>query len=198
MSPRPAVQENRVRQRDRILEAFAERARTNGPRAVVMAELARDLGISTRTLYQQFASKAEIVEEIVAIWTAEVDAEQQALIDSELSIRDRMIEAAASWIAGQDRFSEAFWLQIASDFPEASRILAQQVRKSLAFARHQLAAEIHEGLDVDLALSLLKGSVLHALDPRRCDRLGLARQDAVRQAVELWCRGALRPAARGD
>jgi AcrR family transcriptional regulator len=65
MSPRLDGQENRDHQRQRILEAFEERARADGPRGVVMAELARDLSMSTRTLYQHFDSKAELVHEIL-------------------------------------------------------------------------------------------------------------------------------------
>jgi AcrR family transcriptional regulator len=193
MSPRPAVQESpaRAHQRDRIVAAFEERARVDGPRAVVMAELARDLGISTRTLYQHFGSKAELVSEILGRWAAEVDADQARRLESALSAEQRMFDAAASWIEGQDRFSEAFWLQVGADFPEASRVLAEQVRRSLGVAREALAREVDDELHVELALSLLKASIRHALDPRRCDRLGLSRQEAVREAVRLWCRGAL-------
>ncbi|HKJ25141.1 MAG TPA: TetR/AcrR family transcriptional regulator [Myxococcota bacterium] len=198
MSPRPAVQESRSLQRDRILEAFETRARADGPRAVVMAELARDLGISTRTLYQHFGSKAELVEEVLGRWAAEMDADQAERLQSAGSVEARMIEAATGWIEGQDRFSEAFWQQVSADFPEATRVLSDQVRKSLGVAREQVARELHHGLDVDLALSLLKGAIRHALDPHRCDRLGISRQEAVRQSVELWCRGALGPRGASD
>ena len=194
MSPRPSVQESHSRalQRDRIIEAFADRARANGPRAVVMAELARDLGISTRTLYQHFGSKAELVGEILGRWAAEVDADQRRRLQSALSAEERILDAAASWMDGQERFSEAFWLQVAADFPEASRVLGDQIRNSLGIAREAMTREFHDELHVELAVSLLKAAIRHALDPRRCDRLGVSRQDAVRQAVLLWCRGALR------
>jgi AcrR family transcriptional regulator len=193
MSPRPGVQADRDHQRQRILEAFEARARPDGPRGVVMAELARDLGISTRTLYQHFGSKAELVQEIMERWAAELEAEQQRRLHSDLSPKLRTLDAAESWIVGQDRFSQAFWSQLQLEFPDASRVLAEQVRKSLLTARDQLAPQLHPDFDLDLALSLLKSSIRHALDPKRCDRLGLSRRDAVHQAVELWCRGALRP-----
>ncbi|MBW2315424.1 MAG: TetR/AcrR family transcriptional regulator [Deltaproteobacteria bacterium] len=95
MSPRLAVQESRDHQRQRILKAFEERARANGPRGVVMAELARDLGISTRTLYQHFASKAELVHEILGRWAVEVDADQARRLTSKESLQERMIDVAA-------------------------------------------------------------------------------------------------------
>ena len=104
-----------------------------------------------------------------------------------------MIDAAVSWIDGQDRFSESFWVQIGSDFPDARRVFSEQIRKSLAIAEAHIAREVHDDFHLPLAMSLLKSAIRHALDPKRCDRLGLSRHEAVRQAVELWCRGALSP-----
>ena len=195
MGPRPSVQEARDRGRERILQAFEERAAQHGPRGVVMAELARDLGISTRTLYQHFGSKAEIVREIMERWARELEAEQKTRERSGLAPKERMMQAAEAWIDRQDRFSEAFWDQVYDDFPDASQILARQIQRSQAVAREYLAPRIHADFDVDLALSLMRSSIGQALDRKHCDRLGVSRQQAVRQAIELWCRGALAPAA---
>jgi hypothetical protein len=104
-----------------------------------------------------------------------------------------MIEAADSWIEGQDRFSGEFWTQVQEDYPEASRVLLDQVRKSLGAARAYLGPRVSPELDAELTLSILRGAIARALDPKRCDRLGLSRQEAVRQAVDLWCRGAMAP-----
>lgn len=193
MSPRVVLQEQRERQRARILDAFADRARRSGPRGVVMAELARELGISTRTLYQHFESKAEMVREVMERWARDVEAEQARRSRSDLDARQRMIEAAERWIEGQDRFSSQFWAEVQQDYPEASRVVLEQVRKSREVAQGYLAARVAPGLEPALALSLLRGAIAQALDPGRCDRLGLSRQQAVRQAIELWCRGAMAP-----
>jgi AcrR family transcriptional regulator len=193
VSPRLVLRQERERQRARILDAFAERARRNGPRSVVMAELARELGISTRTLYQHFESKAEMVREVMERWARDVEVDQARRARSGLGPRERMIEAADSWIEGQDRFSGEFWTQVQEDYPEASRVLLDQVRKSLGAARAYLGPRVSPELDAELALSILRGAIARALDPKRCDRLGLSRQEAVRQAVDLWCRGAMAP-----
>jgi len=193
MSPLPSVQLARDRQRHRILEAFEERAARNGPRDVVMAELARDLGISTRTLYQQFGSKAEIVREVLERWAAEHDDEPGAPPGG--SVQGRVMEATERWVRGQDRFSTEFWRQIHRDYPEARRALADRIERSQERMREHLAPHLRPEVNVDLALSLLRRSLGHALDPERCNGLGLSRQEAVRQTVSLWCRGALRPGA---
>ena len=193
MSPRPAGQDERELQRQEILAAFEARARASGPRGVVMAELARDLGISTRTLYQHFGSKAEIVQEILGRWVAETEADRARRAERRLSAEAWMIDAAEGWLQGQDRFSAAFWAQIQADYPGASSLVAEQIRKSLAATRAFLAPRVRSDLDPELAILILREAVRGALDPKRCDRLGVSRQVAIEQSVELWCRGALRP-----
>jgi len=179
--------------RERILEAFAEGARVDGPRSVVMAELARDLGISTRTLYQHFPSKAELVASLMDGWADQVEREQRANLAEESSPYERMLRAANHWLEGQCRFSTTFWLQLDRDFPEVSRGFQERLRAILQEGREALVEFIREDIDKGLALSLMNASLAAAADPARCDRLGISRQDAVRQAIEVWVRGTLRP-----
>ena len=196
MSPRPAVQAVQ-RQRDRILDAFEQRARQDGPRSVVMAELARELGISTRTLYQQFASKAEIVHAIMERWAAEVAEQQRARQRASWTTLERIQDAARSWVDGQGRFSRAFWSQLRHDYPEANEVMNGQIRRILTTARERLAPRLRGDLHRGLSLTLLLEIMRRAADPALCDRLGLARQDAISQAVELWAVGALGPDEAG-
>jgi AcrR family transcriptional regulator len=192
VSSRPAAQAVQ-RQRDRILDAFEERARQDGPRSVVMAELARDLGISTRTLYQQFASKAEIVHAIMERWAAEVAEQHRARQRASWTTLERIQDAARSWVEGQGRFSRAFWSQLRREYPEAHEVMNGQIRRILVTAREQLAPRLRGGLHRGLALTLLLELMRRAADPALCDKLGIARQDAISQAVELWAVGALEP-----
>jgi len=193
VSPRPAGQDERQLQRQEILAVFEARARASGPRGVVMAELARDLGISTRTLYQQFSSKAEIVQDILGRWVAELEADRAQREERSLSTQAWMIDAAESWLEGRNRFSASFWAQIQTDYPGARALVTDQVRKSLAATRAFLTPRVRPDLDSELAVLILREAIRGALDPKRCDRLGVSRQVAIQQSVELWCRGALAP-----
>lgn len=187
------VQQARAITRERILDAFTEGARTAGPRNVVMAELARDLGISTRTLYQHFPSKAELVESLMDRWADRVEADHEARSASGKSPYEQMLAAAEGWLAGQCAFSSSFWAQLERDFPVAFGRFQQRLRDILDDGRRNLMPFIREDLDKNLALALMQSSLREAADPERCDRLGLSRQEAVRQALEVWVRGTLRP-----
>ena len=195
MAPSSGAHAERDRQQllERILDAFAEGARADGPRSVVMAELARELGISTRTLYQQFASKEELVGSLLARWADQLDREQRARVATGRSPYEQMLEAAASWLEGQCRFSPTFWSQLAEDFPQVALAFQDRLRRILHEGRGQLLSFVREDLDQGLALSFMNACLRAAADPARCDRLGVSREEAVRQAIEVWVRGTLRP-----
>src|SRR5688500_12199962 len=57
-----------ARLEEQVRREFSARARKSSPRAVVMADLARDLGISTKTLYRLFPSKADLMRRLLERW----------------------------------------------------------------------------------------------------------------------------------
>jgi AcrR family transcriptional regulator len=192
-SPGGRAERGRERLRERILDHFAEGVRGDGPRGVVMAELARDLGISTRTLYQQFASKEELVGSLLARWADQLDREQRARIAGGRSPYEQMLEAAASWLEGQCRFSPTFWAQLTEDFPQVALAFQERLRRILREGRDVLLPFVREDLDRGLAMSFMNACLRAAADPARCERLGITREQAVREAIDVWVRGTLRP-----
>jgi AcrR family transcriptional regulator len=183
--------------RDRIVDAFIGRARLLGPRSVVMAELSAELGISTRTFYKHFRSKAELMLEVVTRFAEEAARRQESRFARKLTPLERILEAAYGWLDDRDRFSAIFWKEARQQYPEAMAVWDATQRVLMATARERALPDLREGLPPDLAISLLFSSVEQAADPRFCDRLGISRQEAVTHAGEIWARGALRrPALR--
>ena len=60
------------RVRERILQAFSQKAMRTGLRSVVMGELASELRMSASTLYKYFSSKEELVLVLVERWVMEL------------------------------------------------------------------------------------------------------------------------------
>ncbi len=58
----------------RILDEVERLAQDHGTRDIVMADVARDLGMSTKTLYREFPSKDALVGAIVDRWSARLVA----------------------------------------------------------------------------------------------------------------------------
>tara|TARA_R110002072_G_scaffold164609_4_gene317571 strand:+ start:2111 stop:2752 length:642 start_codon:yes stop_codon:yes gene_type:complete len=176
----------------RILEVFEREARIIGPKGVVMAELVRELGISTRTLYKHFANKGEMVEGLIKSWAALWLQRQNEGLESDFDARSRIERGALNWLEHHSRFSELFWLQLERDFPAAHGIYRREHQAFLRRSRTNLMGEIRAGLNPDLALSSLMALMAHAGDPKLCDQLNLTRKDALLEAIDLWARGALK------
>ncbi|MBN3524065.1 TetR/AcrR family transcriptional regulator [Paenibacillus apiarius] len=76
--------------RERIMKAFMEELQDKGIK-FTMDDLARRLGISKRTLYEHFSSKAEVLDTIIEQTLEEGDAKTNEIIeDKSLSLMDKM------------------------------------------------------------------------------------------------------------
>lgn len=179
-----------------ILSAFEEMSRTHGPRSVVMGELAKTLGMSTKTLYKSFPKKKQLVAALMEKWSAELLANQSQRISEGMVPQKRIEVAAVEWLEQTSQFSEVFWSQLERDFPDAYAIYEKERREFLNRARTNLANSICDDLNPDLALSNLLAIIGNSSNPHLCDRLNLTRKDAMIQAVELWAKGALKVEAR--
>jgi len=183
--------------RERILVAFTERARVRGIRAVVMGDLARDLGLSKKTLYLHFESKDSMVREIIERW---VKRARENLRSPEAPLHDahELVRWWTDlWVKQQTDYCGEFWRDLEADHPEAWRIF-----QSLRDAGHHMQArvaqwfrpEIHRSVAAELYYLILG----YFNDPLVCAKFGFHPHEAVLAAIEIWLGGALRPDARPD
>jgi AcrR family transcriptional regulator len=179
--------------RERILTAFGARARVSGFKAVVMAEVAADLGISTKTLYQQFPSKAELVMALVVDLSNRREAAQKERLAATRDPVARLHAAAQSWLTHDGRFRREHWEELRRDYPDAHRIMADALRRGIARSREWLQSALRPDFPEALALGFLMALLRQASDPAFCDSAGVTRAEAMRQAIDLWAGSALRP-----
>jgi AcrR family transcriptional regulator len=109
----------RRRSRERILVAFAERARVDGIRAVVMGELARSIGMSKKTLYQHFENKDDLVRALVAEWVARIHRCAEDPSAPREDAHETLRWWTDVWARGRHDFSAAFWSDLEHDHPQA-------------------------------------------------------------------------------
>ena len=175
----------------RIINAFAQQAARSGPRQVSMAELATNLGISTKTLYKHFAHKAAIMTALMQSWSVRWTEEQREGFQLNLSPKARIERAVQAWFKNTNQFSASFWQQLERDFPEAHAIYQNEYQAYLERSRQNLTGAIRAELTPDLALSSLMAMMQSVSDTSTCEELGLTRPQALTQVIDLWSRGAL-------
>lgn len=177
--------------RERILEAFAERARTRGIRAVVMGDLARSLGMSKKTLYQHFESKDEMVREIVERWIRRMRAsagDPSAPSDPHQLLRWWTDE----WVRAQTDYCTEFWRDLERDHPIAWQHF-QTIKDVAAPIHAKVSPLLRKEIDWNVAGEMYYLIVSFFNDPTVCQRFNLERRAAVLAALEIWMAGALEP-----
>ena len=176
----------------RILRAFAARAATAGPRAVVMAELARDLGISTKTLYRIFPSKAQLVHALMERWAARLEVQLQREEASESGpFVDQLLRTSQVWHDNRRRFGPAFWSELQADYPDAYGLVVDGRQRLRERTLERLRPFLREDLSAPLAMELFDAGLARAMDPDVQGRFGVDGATAVRTAVRVWAGGAL-------
>ena len=178
--------------RARILEAFAARAKRTGVRAVVMADVAYDLGMSKKTLYRHFESKDALVHELVKAWGERLEDGQRALRARTATPVLFFRDAAALWVDALSEFSQAFWAEVRTEHPDAHAAFVTILQASRRRMRERLVRHLRPGVDRELALEILNATVARAADPSVAARLGISTREALLGSLEVWARGALR------
>jgi AcrR family transcriptional regulator len=182
--------------RRRVLRNFSAQASKLGIRGVVMIELARDLGLSSKTIYRHFPKKFDLVAAMVEELVAELASEQESRVASGGKATERMLAAVDTWLERTARQHPSFWHDLRKHYPNAWTIYEAATLRSLASSSKLLRPELRADVDASLAYTLLIESIQSASNAQRCERLGLTRREALRQAIITWSRGNLKNASR--
>jgi AcrR family transcriptional regulator len=178
---------------DRILDAFGRRAGAHGIRAVVMSDLARELGMSTKTLYREFATKDALVLALVRHWIDRFGAVQADRERTGMGPEQRLQLGSREILEWRRTYSEAFWDDLRADHPDAWALYLETVRAERTAAWIRVESEMREDVDHRLAWQLINVVVEHALTPEVRRRTGMDVGESIDAAVAIWARGALRP-----
>lgn len=174
----------------RILALFSERAR-NGVHDVVMAELARDLRMSKRTIYTHFPSKAALIEQLLDAWATKTEEQSAARWSSDETCVQSLKRWADEWSKGVGLYSQRFWDEVRDCCPDAFARYRTRMDALRAHSHERMKFWLRPGLNPGVALELLFAAIRTAMDPLICDRHNVTRSDALDSLVEVWARGAL-------
>ena len=181
------------RVRERILQAFSQKAMRTGLRSVVMGELASELRMSASTLYKYFSSKEELVLVLVERWVMELAA-AEALTDERSEIRstlDRVRHWAEVWSASMSELSVAFIQDLQRDYPDAWKLFSEGLEERKRIGSELLRPLLKPELHPEVALEILNMALARVADPKFADQMGTTRSEAIQTAVSLWASGAI-------
>jgi AcrR family transcriptional regulator len=179
-------------QRIQILDTFIKMLKVDGLRAVSMLSLASELGISTKTLYKHFPTKADLIQAVVELNDLRFNESRTRRIMTGLDMHQRMVSGALEWFELRSELGEMFWHELQRDYIEVYTLFEQRLQFFLEQSVAILKPEICDGLNKDYALSLLWKQINDVPSYEECEKFGLTRKDALVQAIDIWARGCLK------
>lgn len=136
-----------VEVKHRIVERAAELFIKFGIRSVTLDEIARDLGISKKTIYQHFADKDEIVYEAINAEMQRDKCEFEELDRSSANVIEKIMKTSEMMRVQFSSFNPALVQDIKKYYPRAWQVVEQHNQDFiLESLRQDLRWGIEEGL----------------------------------------------------
>jgi len=179
--------------RAKILQAFSQRARRVGIRATVTSELAADIGVSKRTVYELFDSKEKLVEAMMARWIGRLVEDDDPITHPESGdVVQGLLAWADGWYRNDAQIGEAFWADLENDYPELHARYIEAIDRRLGPLKRLLSPSMRSDLPQDFMWELYKATIERGIDPQLCEDNGLTRKQGLLAAASIWGLGTVR------
>lgn len=167
-----------------------------------MDELARELGMSKKTLYVHFSSKEELLRAVLEHHTGEVEAGLRPIVAGREPF-PKKFQHLAHFIHGKmGRISPRFLDDVRRHAPECFRIVEEFRGRAIPLYFGRLFDEgvrggyLEAGLPRELLIRMLLHSIQGIMRPEVIGELRLHPAAALDQILSILLRGILTPAGR--
>lgn len=171
-----------------IVEAFSRRAHKVGIRSIGMSDLARELRISTKTLYKYFHNKEEIVHELVVRWESRIHKPISYYGTDLVEILRYWVKV---WVENDAQFSTAFWTDLKSDYPQLYKVYVDSLYNRMEVMKARITPYLKTGINHEFAWSSYFILMTAAAQPKTFEKLGMTREQCVYAAFDFWMNGAV-------
>lgn len=187
--------------RERIVAGARRHFFAHGFRSVTMDDLARELGMSKKTLYAHFGSKPELLEAAIFAKMSELEAD---FAEIEARCGDQIEATLREYLACLQRHSGEITPPFLRDMQSVATELWQRVEAGRAaiferyfgklFREGRKAGLIRGDLPPQLILAVMLGLVQQILNPLKLTELNLTPQTALSHTLSILLHGVFLPA----
>lgn len=200
--PTPSADTSASSVRERILVVAGRHMLEYGYSSFTMDDLARELGMSKKTLYVHFAGKDEIVETAIDRFAADVRAMADALFaDTALAYPEKLHRLFQEMLLRVARIKAHVLRDLQRNAPHLFRRVEEFRGYTLPYVFNQLLREgqvagmVRADIDTDFAITFWLAAVQNLMHPDYLDRHGLTPAETLGRAIRLFFGGLLTPAA---
>lgn len=191
--------------RPRILHAVRTELFLRGYSALTMDDLAVELGMSKKTLYQHFPSKEHLVRAAIEQFAREIRTEaEQILSDRHLTFAEKLRGLTGGLLQRLAQLSPHLFRDLQRFAPALHELVVSLRRKNipLIFGRlieqGQLGGQVRDDIDPGFAAEFLLHAMQGLMQPQNLEHLRLAPHETFERAINLFFGGLLTPAGRKD
>lgn len=171
-----------------IVEAFSRRAHKVGIRSIAIGDLAKELRISTKTLYKYFRNKGEIVHELVVRWEGRIHKPISYYGTDLVEVLRYWVKV---WVENDAQFSTAFWVDLKSDYPKLYKVYVDSLYNRMEAMKRRVTPFLKPEINHDFAWSSYFILVTAASQPKTFEKIGMTREQCVYAAFDFWMNGAV-------
>ncbi|MCC6494202.1 MAG: TetR/AcrR family transcriptional regulator [Pirellulales bacterium] len=182
---------------ERIVAAARREFFLHGFRQVTMDEIARQLGISKKTLYGSFASKTALIEAVIVDKFAELESDLDQVAAQSVDVAAGLGETLACLQRHAGEIQPAFLRDVGRapsglfELAQARRnaVITQHFAKMLRQGRR--SGVVRSDVPLELVIQVLQVAVQNILTPANLATLGLSPRDGVAAVVSVFLEGVL-------
>ena len=189
----------------RILQAARHRFFRLGLRALTMDDLARDLGVSKKTLYVHFPSKSVIAEQIVDFIGRTMRSRFDKILDDPtLSLAQKLCAIVEVIGANIAQLSPSMLRDLQREAPGLYQKIEELRQKNIPYVFGRLLKQGHDAglvrpeIDISFATEFWLHAVRGLMQPDALDRTGLTLKQTLHKAAPLFLNGILTPTGQAD
>jgi AcrR family transcriptional regulator len=190
-------------ERDRIARRAQDLFFRNGFSRVTTDDVARELGISKKTLYQHFASKEELLRASVALMREEIQTAVHEIVgDRRRDFVEKLQDLLTAVVSRMSRIQRPFVEDLPRKAPEIWAEL-EEFRQRVVFT--EIAALIQQGsrrgmirrdVDPHLFVLMFLNTMRTVMTPESIAELSLSAAEVFRTIMSVFMQGVLTDDAR--
>lgn len=150
---------DRAELRERIIDAATQLFQAQGVKQVRMDDVARELSISKKTLYETFADKEELLLEVVKVTSSSLCEDIWAILESSVSVLEQIFMLYSQVIKHCRGVNPLFFVELIR-YPKVEALFEREHARHSIHTKAWLQKGVEEGLlrdDVNYEVFLRQG-----------------------------------------
>jgi AcrR family transcriptional regulator len=170
----------------------------HGFRGVTMDELARELGMSKKTLYVSFPGKLDLLRAVIANKAADIGLDlEQITSEKDAEFPDKLARLLNCFQRHIGEIHPAFVRDVRREAPEVFEMI-EKLRRDLLqrhfgklFEQGRKAGLVRRDIPVHMIIEVLLGAVTSIVNPAKVETLGTTPKTALLTVISIVLEGVL-------